>query len=166
MEERVRFTEAMEASYLGPCPSGYPTGGFLDFAFGTLGVTDPEKVLHFFGGGVRGGVTVDIRPETNPTVCCDVTHTPFEDASFDWIMADGPITNLFNMLLYGIPTKVPDEKDVLAEARRLLRPGGAFGTLHPIVPEDIEGLVREKSYAVITEPGRMVCGWHVMRRVN
>ena len=165
MEERVRFTEAMEAEYLGPCPSGYPVGGFLGFAFETLGVTDPAQVLHFFGGGVRGGITVDLRPETNPTVCCDVRHTPFEDASFDWIMADGPVTPLFNMYLYGIPNGFPDEKDVILEAKRLLRVGGAYGTLTPIVPEDVDGLVREKSYAVITEPGRMVCGWHVMRRV-
>jgi len=164
MEERVRFTEAMEAEYLGPCPSGYPSGGFLDFAFQTLGVTDPTKVLHFFGGGVKGGITVDLRAETNPTVCCDVTKTPFEDASFDWIMADGPITNLFNTILYGLPNNLPDEAAVLAEAKRLLRLGGTFGTLHPIVPEDIDGMTREKTYAVITEPGRMVCGWHVMRR--
>jgi len=165
MEERVRFTEAMEAEYLGPCPSGYPVGGFLEFAFNTLGVTDPDKVLHFFGGGVKRGITVDIRPETNPTVCCDVTKTPFEDASFDWIMADGPVSHIYNMLLYGIPANAPDEKKVLTEAKRLLRKGGMFGTLHPIVPEDVGGLVREKTYAVITEPGRMVCGWHVMRRV-
>lgn len=161
---RVRFTEAMEVEYLGPYPYGYPVGGFLDFAFGTLGVTDPSQVLHFFSGGVRGGVTVDIRPEVNPRVCCDVTHTPFGDGSFDWIMADGPVTPLFNRYLYGVRGNFPEEGAVHAEARRLLRMGGAFGTLSPIIPEDIEGLVREKTYGVVTEPGHMVCGWHVMRR--
>lgn len=161
---RQEVEEIVEAEFLGDDDTGYPTGGFLEWAFDTMGVTDPDRVLHLFGGGVKRGITVDLRPETNPTYCCDVRNVPLPDGSVDWIMADGPITELFNTVLYGLPSKLPDEKEVSQEVRRLLRVGGRYGTLHPIVPEDIEGLVREKTYAVVMGPGRFVCGWHLMRR--
>jgi hypothetical protein len=162
---RVELEDIVEAEFLGDEVAGYPTGGFLDWAFEKMGVTDPDRVLHLFSGGLKRGITVDLRPSTNPTVCCDAAHTPFEDASFDWIMADSPITDLLNTVLYGLPNSLPDEGELRSEVRRLLRPGGCYGFFNPIVPVDMEGLVREKTYAVVTGPGRIVAGWHLMRRV-
>jgi hypothetical protein len=152
-----------EVDFLGDCVGGYAQG-FLDFAFETLGVTDPDRVLHLFGGGLKRGITVDIRPDMNPTYCCDVRSIPLENGTQDWIMADPPLSDFLNSALYGIDDKNPTELELMLVARRLLKIGGAFGVLHFIVPPSIDGLTLEKTYAVIHEPGRCVAGWHVMRR--
>lgn len=162
---RAVMERVIEAEFLDDEPTGY-AHGFLQWAFDRLGVTDPDKVLHLFSGGVKRGVTVDLRPETNPTVCCDAAHTPLDEASFQWIMADPPPNDLFNSVLYGLPSRLPSEQELLKEVKRLLVPGGVLGILQPTVPEDIPGLKLEKTYAVITGPSRFVCGWHVMRRVQ
>lgn len=147
------------------CPGGYALG-FMARAYEILGVTDPDKVVHFFSGGVGSGITIDIRPEMNPTVVADVRSIPLPDASYDWIMADTPVTHLMNLYLYGVPSGCPSYQEYATEARRLLRIGGKLGTFDPIVPEDMPGLRRLKTYGVVFEPGRMVAGWHVMIRTQ
>jgi len=162
---RAVLDEILEVEFLGDEDTGYPTGGFLAWAFERLGVTDPDRVVHLFGGAVKRGITVDIRPETNPTHCCDAAHTPIESDSVEWVMSDPPVSELFNQAFYGIPTKVPTEFEIMKEARRILKVGGCFGMIQPAVPEDIPGLVREKTYAFTTGAPRFVCGWHLLRRV-
>lgn len=87
-----------------------------------------------FGGGVRSGVTVDIRPEIRPHVIADVRKLPFADESFDWVMADPPYAESYAEQLYGTGSVYPRPAQILAEAARVLRPGGRFGLLHYIAP--------------------------------
>ncbi len=49
---------------------GFPVG-FLPFAYRTLGVTDPVRVLHICSGSVRGPFTVDRRTSVRPAVVAD-----------------------------------------------------------------------------------------------
>jgi SAM-dependent methyltransferase len=112
---------------------GYPVN-FLAPAYETLGVTDPSRVLHLCSGGVRSGVTVDIREEVRPHVVADARALPFAAASFDWIMADPPYAETYAEQLYGTGSAYPRPGQILAEAARLLRPGGRFGLLHYVAP--------------------------------
>jgi hypothetical protein len=162
---RAVLEEILDVEFLGDEDTGYPTGGFLAWAYERLGVTEPDQVVHLFGGGLKRGVTVDLRPEMNPTYCCDAAHTPIDTGSVDWVMSDPPTSELWNAALYGIPSKLPTELELLTEVRRILKVGGCFGMLQPTVPENIPGLVREKTYAITTGAPRFVCGWHLLRRV-
>lgn len=124
-----------EADHFGDFPDGggYPKR-FLAKAFDLLGVEDPDKVLHLCSGSVTSGVTVDIRPEMNPTVCCDARHTPFQDESFRWILMDPPYSEEYARNLYGTEAVYPKPGELLKEACRLLVPGGRVGLLHFQVP--------------------------------
>lgn len=77
-------------------------------------------------GMVRTGVTVSagLSPDLRaPFVQCDGRRLPFADASFDTVFT-----------AYGVVPFVADSDVVLAEAARVLRPGGrfVFSTTHPI----------------------------------
>ena len=112
---------------------GYPAN-FMRRAYETLGVTDPSRVLHLCAGGVRSGVTLDIRLDLRPKVVADVRALPFRDESFDWIMADPPYAESYAEQLYGTGSVYPRPGPILREAARVLRPGGRFGLLHYIAP--------------------------------
>lgn len=116
-----------------PDGGGFPKG-FLPRAYELLGVEDPNLVLHLCSGSMRVGVTVDIRPEMHPTVCCDARHTPFEDVSFRWILIDPPYSAEYAENLYGTGSSYPSPGELLREACRLLVPGGRVGLLHFQVP--------------------------------
>lgn len=113
----------------------YPKG-FLAWAYQLLGVSNPAGVLHLCSGGLRGGVTVDIRPEMKPAVVADVRKLPFADAAFDFVLADPPYSPEWNALLYGLPKRTyPSPMAILREAGRVTRAGGRLGILHYIVPQ-------------------------------
>lgn len=137
------------AEDFGPFPDGggYPLR-FLERAYALLGVTDPDRVLHLCSGSVRRGVTVDVRPEVNPTVVADARHTPFPDASFRWVLTDPPYSEEYARNLYGTEAHYPEPGAIMAEAARLLEPGGRVGMLHFEVP-------------MIRRPLRLVGVWGV-----
>ncbi len=144
---------------------GYPRN-FLRTAFESLGVSDPNKVLHLCSGSMISGIRVDIRPETNPTVCCDCRSTPFDDESFDWIMADPPYAKSYAENLYGTGDVYPEPGAILKEASRLLRPGGRVGLLHFIVPVIRKPLKIVSVHGISTGCGYAIRAWTVMEKMD
>lgn len=154
-----------EAEMFDPFPDGggYPKR-FLGKAFETLGVTDPEKVLHLCSGSVRTGVTVDIRPETNPKIVADCRNVPLPDESFDWIMADPPYAEDYAQNLYGTGKSYPKPGEILKEACRLLKPNGRVGILHFMVPMTRKPLKMVGVWGITTGAGYSIRAWSVFEK--
>jgi SAM-dependent methyltransferase len=146
-----------------PEGGGYPKN-FLKHAFETLGVTDPQKVLHLCSGSMKSGITVDIRPEKNPTYVADCRNTPFLDASFDWIMVDPPYAESYAENLYGTGDVYPKPGQILKEVSRLLRPGGRAGLLHFIVPMIRRPLKMVGVWGITTGAGYAIRAWTVLEK--
>ena len=146
-----------------PDGGGYPHG-FVEWALQQMGNPDPALVLHLCSGSVLTGVRVDIRPEMNPTVCCDARHTPFEDESFDFIMSDPPYAESYAENLYGTGQNYPKPGELLKEATRLLRPGGYFGILHFIVPVNKKPMKMINVWGVTTGSGYAIRAWSLFRK--
>jgi SAM-dependent methyltransferase len=142
---------------------GYPFN-FLPHAYRTLGVTRPEEVVHMFSGGVRVGITVDIRPECRPAIIADALHMPLEDESVEWVMADPPYSESYATHLYGTGDKYPRPSHILKEAARVLKPGGTFGLLHYIVPKARHGLEQLGVWGVYIGPDFAIRAWTVYRK--
>ena len=99
------------------------------------------------GGMLREGLDLNLRFTvrsglTVPLVQCDGASLPFGDGSFDTVFTS-----------YGVVPFVADSATVMAEASRVLRPGGRFifSTTHPIrwtLPDDpgYPGLTVSSSY--------------------
>ena len=99
------------------------------------------------GAMLRQGLDLNLRLTvesglTVPLVQCDATSLPFGDGSFDTVFTS-----------YGAVPFVADSAAVMAEAARVLRPGGrfVFSTTHPIrwtLPDDpgYPGLTVSSSY--------------------
>lgn len=99
------------------------------------------------GGMLRHGLDLNLRFTqasglTVPLVQCDAATLPFADGSFDTVFTS-----------YGAVPFVADSAAVMAEAARVLRPGGrfVFSTTHPIrwaLPDDPgdPGLMVRSSY--------------------
>jgi hypothetical protein len=156
-----------EALYFGDFPDGggYPKG-FLRHAFESLGVTDPEKVLHLCSGSVRGGITVDIRPETKPSIVSDCRSVPLPDSSIQWIMADPPYAKDYAENLYGTGACYPKPGEILKEATRLLIPGGRVGLLHFIVPMIRKPLRIIGVWGITTGSGYAIRAWTVCEKLT
>jgi len=119
---------------LGPNITGYP-GGF------PRGLVEKirkrwwgKKRLWLFSGSFKdpGGTTVDINPDVHPDVVADAQNLPFEDESFDFVMADPPYSKEEGQKLYGLP--YPSMVKVLNEMARVTKTGGYMLLLHRIVP--------------------------------
>jgi SAM-dependent methyltransferase len=99
------------------------------------------------GGMLRQGLDLNrrfavMRGLSVPLVQCDASRLPFADGSFDTVFTS-----------YGVVPFVADSGAVMAEAARVLRPGGrfVFSTTHPIrwaLPDDpgYPGLTVVSSY--------------------
>jgi len=148
-----------------PDGGGYPLR-FLRMAYESLGVTDPDKVLHLCSGSMRRGVRVDIRPEMNPTVVADCRKTPFDNGSFDWIMADPPYSEEYANNLYGTKDAYPKPGQILKEATRLLAPGGRVGILHFLVPVFRKPLRMVGVWGITAGIGYNIRAWSVFEKVG
>lgn len=147
-----------------PDGGGYPKR-FLALAFETLGVTDPEKVLHLCSGSMRSGVTLDLRPECRPRVVADCRQAPFLGESFDFIMADPPYAEDYAENLYGTGKQYPKPGQILREAARLLRPGGRVGLLHFLVPVIRRPLKFVGIWGITLGSGYAIRAWSVLEKV-
>jgi hypothetical protein len=155
-----------EALHFGPFREGggYPKR-FLRFAFATLKVTDPSKVLHLGSGSMRTGTRVDIRRCCRPTVIADVRHLPLKDETFPWIMADPPYDKTYAQNLYGTGRVYPKPGEILREAARVLSVGGRVGLLHFLVPMVRRPLRIVKVYGITTGCGYAIRAWTVLEKV-
>lgn len=153
------------AQDFGPFPDGggYPIH-FLNKAYDTLGVTNPDQVLHLCSGSMKRGITVDIRAETNPTIVADARHTPLDDNTFDWIMIDPPYSKEYAKNLYGTEAVYPTNGELLREATRLLKPNGRVGLLHFQVPMFRKPLKLISVYGITTGLGYNIRAWTVLEK--
>lgn len=147
-----------------PEGGGYPKG-FLTRAFTLMGVDDPDEVLHVCSGSVKVGITVDIRPEKNPTIVADARSIPLPDDSFQWILADPPYTEDHADNLYGTGSVYPSPHIVAQECIRILRPGGFFGFMHPMVPKVKRPGRLLKVYTITQGMGYNVRAWSLFTKV-
>lgn len=80
----------------------------------------------------RGGVRVDLRAGARPDVFGDGRRLPFRSDVFDAVLLDPPYSVEYAETLYGV--EYPRPSHLLVEAARVVRPGGAIGFLHFLVP--------------------------------
>lgn len=90
-------------------------------------------VLHPFSGSLRNvhGVRVDVNPANAPDVVADATAMPFEDASFDLVLADPPYS-AEDAKRYGTP--MVNRRAVLKEFARVTARGGYLAWLDTVWP--------------------------------
>lgn len=151
-----------------PEGGGYPKG-FIEWAYDVMAAergldVEPSEVLHLCGGSLTTGVTVDIRPEKNPTIVADCRAVPLPDESFDFILADPPYSAEYARNLYGTEEHYPKPGQILKEAMRLLRPGGLFGLLHFQVPMVRKPAKIVNVYGITTGSGYAIRAWTLLRK--
>ena len=93
-----------------------------------------QKRLWLFSGSFKDkeGVTVDINPDVHPDVVTDAQNLPFEDDSFDFVMADPPYSEEEAQKLYNLP--YPSIVKVLNEMARVTCTEGYMILLHRLFP--------------------------------
>lgn len=100
---------------------------------------DRRELLHVCSGGLpKGeGIRVDMRPEARPDIVADGRALPLPGASVAAVLLDPPYSEHYARELYG--TDYPRPAHLLAEAARVVRPGGRIGFVHYIVPNPPPG---------------------------
>ena len=148
-----------------PEGGGYPKR-FLKLAFETLGVKDPEKVLHLCSGSLKSGITIDIRSEKYPKIVADCRKVPLRNESVAWIMADPPYHESYANNLYGTGSHYPKPGEILKEASKLLIVGGRVGILHFIVPLTRKPLKMIGVWGITTGAGYAIRAWSVFEKLG
>jgi hypothetical protein len=94
---------------------------------------DRREILHVCSGGLpRGeGIRVDVRAAARPDLVADGRALPLVDASIAAVLLDPPYSEHYARELYG--TDYPRPAHLLAEAARVVRPGGRIGFVHYLV---------------------------------
>lgn len=124
----------------------YPPG-FLKRALALFPKVSDDRILHCPSGTLSGpGMTVDLMVDDvrRPKIRASAEDLPFDDNSFDLFLSDPPYTEK-DSAIYGC-AKFPLKK-MMAEARRVLSPGGYLGVLHTYYPSykkqdwDLLGLI-------------------------
>ncbi|MCA1833015.1 MAG: class I SAM-dependent methyltransferase [Mycobacteriales bacterium] len=73
-----------------------------------------------------------MRPEARPDILADGRALPLRDGSIAAVMCDPPYCEEYAESLYGV--EYPRPAHLLAEAARVVRPGGRIAFVHYIVP--------------------------------
>ncbi len=154
----MKPTEDFEAF---PEGGGYPKR-FLQRAYQLMGMEDPDRVLHVCSGSMRRGICVDIRSECRPTVVADGEALPFRDGCFRWVLIDPPYSEEWARNLYG--TGYPKPGRLLAEAARVLQPGGRVGFLHFLVPMRRRPLKLLGVWGITTGAGYAIRAWSLWEK--
>lgn len=124
----------------------YPVG-LLDKLAPWFGCNRRE-VLHVCSGALPPGegIRVDIRTDARPDIVADGRSLPLQDASVAAYMADPPYTAEYAREFYG--TDYPRPSHLLAEASRVVRPGGRILFVHYIQPNAPAGCEVLKSFGM------------------
>ena len=120
-------------------PDGYAVFGRYPHGFLTwllkrqlLGDVRRDEVLHVCSGTLTEQWTVDIRAEARPLVQANGAALPFRDRSFRAVLLDPPYSDAYARNLYGVENPRPSW--LLAEAARVVVPGGRIGMMHVAIP--------------------------------
>lgn len=128
---------------------------------------DPGEVLHVCSGMLDasdGGVRVDMRQDARPSLRADGRSIPIRDSSFGGVLIDPPYSVEYAQELYG--TEYPRPSHLLAEAARVVVPGGRIGILHFFVPSPPKGCVFDSVTGVTTGCGYRIRAFSVFRRAQ
>lgn len=97
-----------------------------------------EEVIHLFAGKTQYGFRVDINPELKPDYIGDVHDLPDEwSGRWDFAICDPPYNEDYSKSLYG--TKKPVYKKYIAEAVRIVKPGGFIASYHFVMTPRPDG---------------------------
>lgn len=133
--------------YLPRPASKYPGCYPLHFEKHLENILETTNYVHLFAGSATTGFRIDVRPETNPDLICDVHSIPLVDESFDGAMADPPYTPEFARKLYG--TEYPKWSVWTKEMVRLVRPGGRIAVMHNYIVPRLPGCTMEEIIVIL-----------------
>lgn len=131
---------------LGPAASGDMLdlcAGTMDFSAALAPGARSVTALDFCADMLEAGKAKV--PTTVRTVCADAREMPLPDASFDGIVAGFGIRN------------VPEPERAVAEALRVLRPGGVFVVVDFFKPTSLAARLFSSTYNRVVLP--LVGGW-------
>ncbi len=109
-----------------------------------------HEILHVCSGSLKPGegIRVDIRESAKPDILADGRKLPLPDGSVAAVMEDPPYTAEYARDLYGVD--YPRPSHLLAEAARVVRPGGRIVFVHYIVPTPVRGTRMLKTFGLST----------------
>jgi len=148
-----------------PCYGRYPKG-FLAWALGVLRVAGRE-VLHVCSGGMSqaeslGGTRLGLRAAAAPDILADGRSLPFADNTWGAVMIDPPYSVEYAECLYGV--EYPRPSHLIAEAARVVRPGGAVAMLHYLVMPGPKEAPFERLFGVTQGLGYRIRAWTIYRK--
>lgn len=129
----------------------YPRG--LVARIASLLRAERREILHVCSGSLPlgEGIRVDLRQAARPDVRADGRALPFRSGAFRAVLLDPPYTAEYADGLYG--TDYPLPSHLLAEAARVVQPGGRIGFVHFTVPYPPPGCSFVRVVAISTGCG-------------
>lgn len=121
-----------------------------------------DRTLHMFSGASDFGITTDLLSET-ADVKGDYRNLPFADNSMNAVLADPPYADHWANQWH---QDLPKPKHILAEAARIVKPGGIIGILHIIIiPAYKElGVKRIALHPILTGPNNAIRVLNIFRK--
>jgi len=109
-----------------------------------------REILHVCSGSLPQGegIRVDLRLAARPDILADGRALPIADGSIAAVMLDPPYTEHYAKELYGV--NYPRPAHLLAEASRVVRPGGVIAFVHYITPNPPPGCSFLKAFGLST----------------
>lgn len=107
-----------------------------------------HEILHVCSGALpRGeGIRIDIRPAARPDIIADGRALPLRTGSVAAVMIDPPYCEEYALSLYGV--EYPRPSHLLAEAARVVVPGGRIALVHYITASPVRGTRFVKAFGL------------------